>query len=260
MHSYSFMVALAFLLSWSISQREFSRKGLSPRPTSKIVCAAAVGGIVGAKLHSILQDGKIELIELLSTGGLVWYGGVIGALPAVLFVIYRSPNPILPTLDTLAVLVLLGYGIGRIGCFLAGDGDYGPPSDVPWAMAFPNGIVPTSVRVHPTPLYETAMSLAAFGSLWSIRKKREQTPGWLAGAALILAGIERFIAEVFRLNVPVLGGLTEAQITSIVFVAVGGALVYLVGKRANCKGVQAPSPTSNRSLGEQDDHDQRGRG
>ena len=260
MHSYSLMVALAFLLVWSISQREFSRKGLSPRPTPKIVFAAAVGGIVGAKLYSAFQDGEIERAELLSMSGLVWYGGVIGALPAVLFVIHRSPNPILPTLDTLAVLVLLGYGIGRIGCFLAGDGDYGPPSDVPWAMAFPNGTEPTSVRVHPTPLYETAMSLGAFGVLWSIRKRKEQTPGWLAGVALILAGIERFIAEVFRLNVPVLVGLTEAQITSIVFVIVGGALVCLVRASAYCNRVQRPAPTSNRSLGERNHHDQRGRG
>ncbi len=230
-HSFGLMMALAFLAVLLISQRDLARKGLDPRPTSSIIFAAAVGGIIGAKLHSALQDGKIEIAELISNSGLVWYGGVIGALAAVLFVIHRSPNPILPTLDTIGMSVLLGHGIGRIGCFLSGDGDYGPPSDLPWAMAFPNGTVPTEVPVHPTPLYETGMLLIGFGLLWSIRKQKEGTPGWLLGGAFILAGIERFIAEFFRLNQPGLFGLTEAQLTSILMAIIGGCLIYWVTHR-----------------------------
>ena len=126
-HSFGLMMALGFLAVLLISQRDLARKGLDPRPTSSIIFAAAVGGIIGAKLYSALQDGRIELAELISNTGLVWYGGVIGALAAVLFVIHRSPNPILPTIDTIGMATLLGYGIGRIGCFLAGRWGLRPP-------------------------------------------------------------------------------------------------------------------------------------
>jgi phosphatidylglycerol:prolipoprotein diacylglycerol transferase len=98
-------------------------------------------------------------------------------------------------------------------------------------MAFPNGTVPTDVPVHPTPLYETGMSLICFGLLWSIRKQKEGTSGWLLGGAFILAGIERFIAEFFRLNQPALSGLTGAQLISILMVIIGGGLLYWVTRR-----------------------------
>ena len=245
-HSFGLMMALGFLAVLLISQRDLARKGLDPRPTSSIIFAAAVGGIIGAKLYSALQDGRIEMAELISNSGLVWYGGLIGALAAVLFVIHRSPNPILPTIDTIGMATVLGYGIGRIGCFLSGDGDYGPPSDLPWAMAFPNGTVPTDIPVHPTPLYETGMSVIAFGLLWSIRKQKEGTPGWLLGGAFILAGIERFIAEFFRLNQPALLGLTEAQVTSVLMAIIGVCLIYWVTHRpVTTEEAVAPIPPSS---------------
>ena len=244
-HSFGLMMALGFLAVFLISQRDLARKGLDPRPTSSIIFAAAVGGIIGAKLYSALQDGNIELAELISNSGVVWYGGVIGALAAVLFVIHRSPNPILPTIDTIGMATLLGYGIGRIGCFLSGDGDYGPPSNLPWAMAFPNGTVPTNVPVHPTPLYETGLSLIGFGLLWSIRKQKEGTPGWLLGGAFILGGIERFIAEFFRLNQPALFGLTGAQLISVLMAIIGVCLIYWVTHRpVATEEVAAPTSTS----------------
>lgn len=243
-HSFGLMMALGFLAVLLISQRDLARKGLDPRPTSSIIFAAAFGGIVGAKIYSALQDGRIEIAELISNSGLVWYGGVIGALAAVLFVIHRSPNPILPTIDTIGMATLLGYGIGRIGCFLAGDGDYGPPSDLPWAMAFPNGTVPTDIPVHPTPLYETGMSLIGFGLLWSIRKQKEDMPGWLLGGAFILAGIERFIAEFFRLNQPAFFGLTGAQVTSVLIIIIGACLLYWAAHRpAVIEEAVVPTPT-----------------
>ena len=244
-HSFGLMMALGFLAVLLVSQRELARKGLDPRPTSSIIFAAAVGGVVGAKLYSALQDGRIEIAELISSGGLVWYGGLIGGLAAVLFVIHRSPNPILPTIDTIGMATLFGHGIGRIGCFLSGDGDYGPPSDLPWAMAFPNGTVPTDVPVHPTPLYETGMLWIGFGLLWSIRKQKEGTPGWLLGGAFILVGIERFIAEFFRLNQPVLFGLTEAQLTSVLMAISGFFLIYWITHRsAATEEEAAPTPAS----------------
>jgi len=152
------------------------------------------------------------------------------------FVIYKSGAPMLSALDTFGMVLLLGYGVGRIGCLLAGDGDYGPPSDLPWAMAFPNGTVPTDVPVHPTPIYETLMSWAAFGVLWGIRKRKENIHGWLCGASLTLAGIERFIAEFWRINPKVLWGLSSAQFFSVLLVGVGVWIVYWVTHR--------PAPTT----------------
>ncbi len=231
-HSYGLMLAFAFLTVLFILQRELARKKLDPQLASSIIFAGAVGGIVGAKLYSALQDGTISMSELFSNSGLVWYGGVIGGSAAILFVIYRSNSPILPTIDALGPLLLLGYGIGRIGCFLSGDGDYGPPSNLPWAMAFPNGTVPTNVLVHPTPLYETGMSLIGFGVLWAIRKRKEETPGQMFGGYLILAGVERFLSEFWRINRPVLFGLTTAQFTSFLLIIIGGFLLYWVTQQS----------------------------
>lgn len=227
-HSYGLMLAAAFLTVMFVTQRELARKQLDPQLASSVVFASAVGGIIGAKLYAAFEDGSVSVNELLSTSGLVWYGGMIGGAAAAFFVLHRSTSPTLPVLDAFAPLFLLGYGIGRIGCFLAGDGDYGGPSDLPWAMAFPDGTVPIDVPVHPTPLYETGMSIIGFGLLWRLRKQKEQTPGWMTGGYLILAGIERFLAEFWRINSPALLGLTTAQFLSLVLVGVGGWLIYRV--------------------------------
>jgi len=246
-HSFGLMMALAFLTIMFLLQRELTRRKLEPHLASSIVLWGAIGGIIGAKLYSVLQAGDLSI--LFSNSGLVWYGGLIGGTAAALYVIHRSSSPILPTLDALAPLLLLGYGIGRIGCFLAGDGDYGPPSDLPWAMAFPNGTVPTDVPVHPTPLYETGMSLIGFGLLWAIRKQKEGMPGWVFGGGLILTGIERFLAEIWRLNSPTfLGLLTTAQLFSILMIAIGGWFIYWVTHRSPVpvQAVSAPTSTATR--------------
>ena len=247
--SYGLMLALAFITGMLMLRRELVRKKLEPQVADSIILAGAVGGIVGAKLYSAMQDGAIEIAELFSTSGLVWYGGLIGGTAAALFTIYKSPNPILPTLDAIGPLLLLGYGIGRVGCFLSGDGDYGQASDLPWAMAFPNGTVPTEVPVHPTPIYETVMSCIGFGLLWRIRKQQEKIPGRMFGVSLSLAGLERFLAEFWRLNPRGLFGLTTAQFTSILMVAIGGVVIYWATYRsmpAEAASISTPPPSQRR--------------
>ena len=230
-HSYGLMLATAFITSVFVIQSELKRRGFVPELASTIVMAAAIGGIVGAKIYSALLDGQITFRELFSTSGLVWYGGLIGGCLAVIIVILRSPNPFLPTVDIVGQTILLGYGIGRIGCFLAGDGDYGPPSDLPWAMAFPNGTVPTDVPVHPTPIYETLISWTFFGILWSQRRKYESTPGVMFGASLVLIGVERFIVEFWRITPRVLGWMTGAQLFSILAFVIGISLILWIRTR-----------------------------
>ena len=230
-HSYGLMLATAFITVVFVIQSELKRRGFVPELASAIVMAAAIGGIVGAKLYSALLDGQITFREIFSTSGLVWYGGFIGGCLAVTIVVLRSPNPFLPTIDIVGPTVILGYGIGRIGCLLAGDGDYGPPSDLPWAMAFPNGTVPTTIPVHPTPIYETLLSCAFFGILWSQRRKFEATPGALFGASLVALGVERFIAEFWRITPRVLGWMTAAQLLSIAAFILGIALILWMRTR-----------------------------
>lgn len=230
-HSYGLMLATAFITSVFVIQHELKRREFVPDLAATIVVAAAVGGIVGAKIYAALLDGQITFAELFSTSGLVWYGGFIGGCLGVIFVVVRSPNPTLATIDIVGPVVLLGYGIGRIGCLLAGDGDYGPPSDLPWAMPFPNGTVPTDVPVHPTPIYETLMSFAFFGVIWSQRLKWESFQGTLFGASLILLGVERFIAEFWRVTPRIVGWMTAAQMFSIVAFILGIGIVLWARSR-----------------------------
>ncbi len=246
-HSYGLMMALAFLSSMLIIQRELERRKLDPEFAASVVLWIAFSGIIGAKLYSVVWTGNLS--SIFATSGLVWYGGLMGGVLGAVIAIRRSSNPFWPSFDVILPIGVLGYGIGRIGCFLSGDGDYGPASDLPWAMKFPNGTVstlaaknaqlveswqdkfpdipvPVDIPVHPTPLYETGMALIAFGLLWGLRTRTEGTPGCLAGVALILGGIERFIAEFWRNNSGVLGWLTTAQIISIFLVIIGGIVIY----------------------------------
>ncbi|MYB94818.1 prolipoprotein diacylglyceryl transferase [Candidatus Poribacteria bacterium] len=236
-HSYGLMLATAFITSTFVIQHELKRRGFVPDVAAIIVLVAAIGGVIGAKIYSALLDGQITFEELFSTAGLVWYGGFIGGCLGVLIVVLYSPNPTLPTIDIIGPTLLLGYGIGRIGCFLAGDGDYGPPSDLPWAMAFPNGTVPTEIPVHPTPIYETLISFTFFGILWSQRRKWEVVPGVLFGASLILLGVERFFAEFWRITPRVLGWMTGAQLFSIVAFIVGIVLIFWARSRPPVEAV-----------------------
>ena len=126
-HSFGLMLAAAFITVAFVIQYELNRRGFVAELASTIVFAAAIGGIVGAKLYAALLDGSINIRELFSTSGIVWYGGLIGGCLAVTIVVIRSPNPYFATIDIIGPTVILGYGIGRIGCLLAGDGDYGPP-------------------------------------------------------------------------------------------------------------------------------------
>ncbi|MDE0484003.1 MAG: prolipoprotein diacylglyceryl transferase [Candidatus Poribacteria bacterium] len=249
-HSYGVMLATAFITCSVMIQRELNRRSFQGEVATAIVAAGAIGGILGAKIYYVLFIVEhFSISDLFSPAGLVWYGGLIGGSAAVSWVIHRSPNPFLPTVDVIGPLLLLGYGIGRIGCLLAGDGDYGPPSDVPWAMAFPKGTVPTDVPVHPTPIYETLISFTFFGILWSQRKKFTATPGLLFGASLVMLAVERFIVEFWRLTPRVfpetssLSWLTSPQLVSIILFCFGIYFMVWMSKRPRVEvGIESETP------------------
>jgi phosphatidylglycerol---prolipoprotein diacylglyceryl transferase len=167
--------------------------------------------------------------NLFSGSGLVWYGGAIGGAIAVLAWAWWRGWLGLALLDYCSVLLALGYAIGRIGCQVSGDGDYGKPSDLPWAMAYPHGTVPTDVEVHPTPVYETlTMGLVAV-LLWRWRDRF--AAGTLFAAYLVLAGTERLLVEFIRRNDDVALGLTLPQLISIVMIVAGAAWIWARGLR-----------------------------
>ncbi|MBI4517028.1 MAG: prolipoprotein diacylglyceryl transferase [Deltaproteobacteria bacterium] len=227
-YSYGTMMAIAFLTGTYLTGLELKRKGLPESAASTMVFWAAVGGLIGARLLTILEDFSAfvqEPLRFIFTGaGFVWYGGLIGGFVAVTWSMRRLKLPFLRTVDCIAPALALGHAIGRIGCQLAGDGDWGSVSTLPWAMTYPNAIVgwdyPPGVRVHPTPIYETIAYTAVFGLLWSLRR-RALADGALFWWYLVMASGARFGIEFVRINTPVAGGLTLAQLISVALVAIG---------------------------------------
>ena len=239
--SFGVMMVFAFLVCVYFLQREFKRVGYPREWAVNIVFLGAIGGIVGSRIYFILEylDEFLQdpLAMILSGSGLTWYGGLIGGILAAVWYVRRLDAPSLQLLDLIAPLVLLGHAIGRVGCILAGDGDYGPPSDVPWAMSFPNGLVPTTESVHPTPIYDSRLSLVLFSILWRNRD-RIPTPGVMVGGMLMAYGLVRFITEFFRTTPKVLFGLiTVAQIISVIAIVLGAAWIIFRLRKAREQAV-----------------------
>ncbi|MGD0860546.1 MAG: prolipoprotein diacylglyceryl transferase [Terracidiphilus sp.] len=199
-----------------------------------MVAVAALLGIVGAKLWHVL-DTPMEFRELgwrvlWDTAGFAWFGGLLFGISALVFQGWWAKIGALRTLDLAAPAAAIGYGIGRIGCFLSGDGCYGLPTNLPWGMSFPHGIEPTLVRVHPTPLYELAAGLLIGWWLWR-RGGRPHRTGAIVGQYLVLSGVARFLVEFIRRNPKVLWGLSNAQLASAGSVVAGIALIVWVAMR-----------------------------
>jgi phosphatidylglycerol:prolipoprotein diacylglycerol transferase len=187
--------------------------------------AGVFGGLLGAKLWWTAEfyDTAPVLSLLFSRGGLSWFGGLTGGLAAGLTVIRVKRIPLLSTLAAAAPALAIGHAIGRIGCFLVGD-DYGRISDLPWAVAFPQGLPPTVDRVHPTQLYE-AIPLFLISALLIRFRKAQRHDRFVFGIYLVLAGSTRFLIEFLRVNAQVIGPLTIAQLASATAIVAGVALL-----------------------------------
>ena len=234
LQTFGLMMGLGFVVAGLAASRFLKEIGKPVDWAYEMVFAALVGGIIGARLWWVAEnwsDAKEDILgSLFSGSGLVWYGGAIGGAIGVLLWAWRRNFLTLQMFDVAAVPLAIGYAIGRIGCQLAGDGDYGVAWDGPWAMAYPNGTVPTTEEVHPTPVYETiAMSLVAL-LLW--RWRHRWRTGTLFGLYLMLAGAERFLVEFVRRNDDVLLGLTQPQLLSIVMMAGGAVWIWRVNRGA----------------------------
>ena len=236
-HVFGIFLALAFLAAGWAAGREFERRGWDPALASSVVVWAAVGGLLGARLW-IVVDAWPEIVRapwdyLVTGGGFVFYGGLVGGALAVTLFFRRNGILWLRGADAVAPAIVLGQAIGRLGCQASGDGDWGTETTLPWGMAYPYAVVgwdkPPGVRVHPTPLYEAAAYFLIFALLWRLR--RESLPdGTILALYLLLSGAARFLVEFVRVNPPVLLGLTEAQLVSLVLMTIAAG--SLVGRRA----------------------------
>jgi phosphatidylglycerol:prolipoprotein diacylglycerol transferase len=247
LQSFGLMMGLGFVVAGICVTRHIQELGKPQDWGYEIIFAALVGGLIGARLWWIGEnwsDAKDDLLGSLFSGtGLVWYGGAFGGAVAVLAWAAWRRWLTLSMLDATAVPLAAGYAIGRIGCQLSGDGDYGIPWDGPWAMAYPHGTVPTTETVHPTPVYETfAMLLVAW---WLWRHRHAWRPGTLFAAYLVLSGLERFLVEFIRRNPDELLGLTQPQLISVVMMVAGGAwLLWL--RREPAAASEGPRPAARR--------------
>ncbi len=235
--TYGVMMAVGFLVGYWLMVKEFRRRNVPVEMAETTVLICIITGILGSKLAYLLTEAETwSWQDLLSGSGLTWHGGFI--LAAVSAIIYwrRRKMPLLVMLDSLAPMLATGYAAGRVGCHLAGDGDYGIPCNVTdidysWCMSYPNGIIPTTDLVHPTPVYEVLSNLLLFALLWGLRK-RIRHPGILFGIYCIGSGVLRFFVEFIRqsegrpdrfLN------LRDAQLVALATVIVG-IVFWVVGR------------------------------
>ena len=233
LQTFGICFALAFLAAGALVARRLKELGKPTDWAYEMTFAALLGGIIGARLDFVIQNwdqvSGDPVGNIFSGAGLVWFGGAVGGAVGVILWAWRRKMLGLPLLDLAAPALALGYAIGRIGCQISGDGDYGTDWDGPWAMAYPDGTEPIDTPVHPTPIYETlAMGLVAL-LLWRWRERFQ--PGILFAIYLVLAGTERFLIEFIRRNDAVLAGLTTAQLLSLAMVAAGAAWLVVKARR-----------------------------
>jgi phosphatidylglycerol:prolipoprotein diacylglycerol transferase len=238
---FGIMMMIGFLVAGWVSQKTLVERNLSPAYAEYLIIAAVVGGIVGAKLWYVALHGSQHLFN---RGGLVWYGGFVGGAAAVLLNGWRVRVPTRFTMEVGSLGLVLGNGLGRVGCFLVQD-DYGIPTSLPWGMRFPEGYPPTTaanlrlegiqvpadalptdvLAVHPTQLYEVAALLFIFWLLWRLRN-HQHAMGWLFAVYLVAVGIARFLVEFIRAKDDrLLGVFTLAQAMSVAMILVGAFLL-----------------------------------
>jgi phosphatidylglycerol:prolipoprotein diacylglycerol transferase len=228
LQTFGICFAAGFLAAAAVLARRLTELGKPADWAYEVIFAGLVGGLVGSRIDYLVQNWDSVSNDLLgnlfSGSGLVWYGGVVGGAAGVLLWAKRRDWLRAQMLDAVSVPLALGYAIGRIGCQVSGDGDYGIASGLPWAMAYPHGTVRTLHEVHPTPIYETlAVGLIAL-SLWRLRDRFR--PGVLFSLYLVLTGTERVLVEFIRRNDSVVAGLTLPQLVSLAMIAGGGAWLF----------------------------------
>jgi phosphatidylglycerol---prolipoprotein diacylglyceryl transferase len=266
--TFGLMVATAMIAAYFVLRADLDRRGIAGKDSGfaeALIAIPCLAGIAGAKLYHVLEDPALLMAdprELISQYGFAWFGGLIAGTVAFVWLARRRKIPLFKVLDAGSAAAALGYGIGRIGCLLSGDGDYGIPTSLPWGMSFPHGLVPTTQRVHPTPIYEFLVACVITWALWRMGSRQVNSERAASGGTspptgavfagyLILTGIARFLVEFIRINPRSFFGLTNAQAASLASILAGailwGALRTGTKKTATESGAAA-KPTARRTM------------
>jgi phosphatidylglycerol:prolipoprotein diacylglycerol transferase len=241
--TYGLLVAAALIVGFFVMRADLARRHLAIDAES-IVGVTGLAGLAGARLYHLLESPSEFFANpwrlLFSTQGFAWYGALIGGFIALVILARTHHIKILTMLDIASPAAALGYGVGRIGCLVSGDGDYGIPTSLPWGMSFPNGLVPPTERVHPTPIYEFLAALVIAHILWRIGRRgirpvisEGRSDGAVFAWYLILSGIARFLVEFIRINPRTFFGFSNAQAASIVSVVAGVVLLFVISRSAS---------------------------
>ncbi len=246
-------MCLAFVAAYFALEGQIRRRKLTLDAFS-IVAYVAIAGILGAKLWHVIDTPADRLTsQILSNpgalidwirGGFAWFGGFVAGITTLLLLARHYRLNLLTMLDIASPAAAVGYAVGRIGCLISGDGDYGRPTSLPWGMAFPNGLVPTTTtcvqwgaaadcRVHPTPIYEFIAGMLIFWYIWRRGERALRhplAPGVITGEFLMLSGLERFLVEFIRINPRVFLGMSNAQISALL-TAIAGVILLLIVRR-----------------------------
>jgi phosphatidylglycerol---prolipoprotein diacylglyceryl transferase len=239
--SFGALVAVGVLLGTYVGAGIFEESGSTREMAWSLAIWGLVGGLIGAKLwflgeRWVRAPEQFDLVAFtFGPGGLTWYGGFAGGFVALTLAVRHYGISLWNVLNLCSIPALIAQSLGRIGCFFVGD-DYGRASDVPWAMAFPDGAPPTVERVHPTMLYESAWLALAAWILW----QRRRTSPCLFAEYLMLAGVGRFCNELLRVNPPLLGPFSNAQLIAVASFSVGVGLWLWSRPRAEQMATSGP--------------------
>ena len=256
--TFGLMVACAMLAAYFVLRADLARRGIADKNSGEaeaLISFPCLAGFIGAKLYHLLESPSEFFADpvhlLFSPYGFAWFGGLLAGFATFAFLAWRITRhkardggtvSLLTIFDAGSPAAALGYGIGRIGCLLSGDGDYGTPTSLPWGMSFPNGLVPTVERVHPTPLYEFIVACGIAWWLWRMDRSDRSTqaraesvspseagpsnassaqPGKVFAAYLVLTGVARFLVEFIRINPRSFLGMSNAQAAAAASVIAG---------------------------------------
>src|SRR5436309_12381716 len=257
--TFGLMVATGLLVAAYVLQADFDRRRESflkrgyLRETKEpshhdegflVIGIAGISGLVGARLYHVLESPRDLMADpslLISRFGFAWFGGFIGGFIALFFLARNYRIPVPEFMDLCLPAAAVGYAIGRIGCLLSGDGDYGISTKLPWGMSFPNGVVPTTERVHPTPIYEFLIWILIAVILWQAGQKalNGESAGKIFSYYLILTGVARFLMEFIRINPRSFFGMSNAQTASLVSIVMGIVLLLRTKSAAPASAKEA---------------------